>query len=151
MIKKVMTAALLLLLVGCGKPQSSNIELETVIDEMSRAVDMGQSVKKDMTVQSTAAKFGVSSDTISDGVVIYSTEGDRPDKIILLRAKSDDVVQDVEFALQTHMTETINAWEKNEPQRTKIDKSLMKTKDDCVILAIVNNADEIEKIFDKYI
>jgi outer membrane lipoprotein-sorting protein len=141
----------LMLLTGCGQKESSDVELAYVMEEITKEIDSRGYTLVNLSSQANAALFGLSSDKLSEGVAVYSKDSSEPDRIIIVRAKSKEEVQDVEFALQTHRTQLINAWTDDETQSEKLDDSLIKTRNDCIILAVASNTDKIEKIFDRYI
>lgn len=150
-MKKIFYILALILLAACSKPTARETPLYQVMSEIEAEVTVLQCVDEDLSNQKNAEKYGISSASIKDGIACYSTAEGISDKIILVRANKHEDIENIEKALSSQLTASAAAWNNNETESKKIEKALLKTKDDCVILAISDEIDKIERIFDKNI
>lgn len=148
-MKKLLYMAVILMLTGCSKPIAKETPISKVMEEISENVNISSPVEEDLTIQKNAEKFGISTQSIKDGIAYYTTSKDKSDKIIIVRASSQEEVENLEQALSAELTSSKKAWKENENESTKVENALFKTRDDCIILAINENIEEIEEIFDK--
>ncbi|MGN1317488.1 MAG: DUF4358 domain-containing protein [Lachnospirales bacterium] len=146
-MKKILFIILALIMTGCQKPSASEVPIEEVIKEIKTQIIMTNAVEENLKNQKSAEKYGISTNSIIDGISYYSTDNNKSDKVILVRAKNKDEIQNLERALESVLISTTASWEENEEESKKIEKALLKTKDDCVILAISDEVDKIENIF----
>lgn len=140
-----------LLLTGCQKPESKNPEVIDVINLIAKNVTIENGETKDLKQDKNAEEFGVATEDISEGIVYYSTVSDKVDKVILVKAASEDSIENIETALSAELIEITSFWENNDTENKKIEKHLLKTKDDYVILAIADEVEQIEMIFDRLV
>lgn len=150
-MKKILFILILTLLTACNKPTAKETPLTQVMQEIEQNISMPQYVDEDLTEQKNAEKYGISTDSLTEGFAIVSTADNTADKIIIVRAKEKSEVENLEKAIAAELTAITLAWENNETESKKIENALMKTKDDCIILAISDEFDKIERIFDKNI
>lgn len=148
-MKKIIFLLAFIVLAGCSKPSANERPISEVISVIKGEINMEESMEEDLSDQKNAEKYGISTNSITDGIAYYSTAEGKSDKVILVRASSQEEVENIEQALSSELTASTAAWENNEEESKKIEKGLLKTKDDCVILAISDEVDKIEKIFDE--
>lgn len=148
-MKKLIILFMLSFLTACTKPTAKETPLSEVMLEIKEAVSMSEAAEEDLSDQKSAEKLGISTQSINDGIAYYSTAESNSDKVILVRAKTKEDIEKLEQALSAELTATTSAWKDNDTESKKIENSLLKTKDDCVILAISDKIDKIEEIFDK--
>jgi lipoprotein len=148
-MKKFIYLFLLLALTGCNKPTANETPTSEIIEDIKSELNLTDAVEEDLTIQKNAEKYGISTNSIIDGNAYYSTSGNKSDKVILVRASSQSEVDNLEEALAAEKNASISAWKHIEGENEKTENSLLKTKDDCVILAICDKVDKIEEIFDK--
>ena len=148
-MKKITYISILLLLTGCFKPQAKETPISEIMSDIKANIEISMAVEENLKEQKSAEKYGLSSDIIKEGIAYYSTDENSSDKIIMVRAASDDDVENIENALSNHMTATKSAWKNNENESKKTENGLLKTKDDCILLSISSKNDIIEEIFVK--
>ncbi len=148
-MKKILYLLILSILAGCSKPKAAETPISEVMDIIKAEAGIESAAEENLSDQKNAEKYGISVNSITDGIAYYSTAQGKSDKVILVRAVSKEETENIEQALSSELTSVTAAWENNEEESKKIEKSLLKTKDDCVILAISDNIDKIEEIFDK--
>ncbi len=150
-MKKIFYILTLILLTGCSKPTAKETPISQVMNNIKSEISMAEGVEEDLSKQKNAEKYGISTTSITDGMAYFSTAEGNSDKIIIARAKEQKEVENIEKALSAELTAVTAAWKNNETESKKIEKALLKTKDDCIILAISDEIDKIERIFDKNI
>lgn len=148
-MKKIMLILALLSLTACMKPSAKETPLKEVMNEISKSIELENPVTEDLSEQKNSKKYGISTEAIVDGVAYYSTSEEKSDKIILVRAKTKEDIEKLEQALSAQLTAASSAWRDNPEESKKAENGVLKTKDDCVILAISDKTKEIEEIFDK--
>ncbi len=150
-MKKIYLILALILLTACSKPTAKETPILQVMNEITSEIEIPEISEEDLTDQKNAEKYGISTDSIIDGIACYSNADNNADKIIIVRAKEQKEIEGIEKALSAELTAAASAWEGNETESKKIEKAILKTKDDCIIMAISDKIEEIERIFDKNI
>lgn len=150
-MKKIFYVLALILLTACSKPTAKETPISQVMNEIKAEITIPESIEEDLLDQKNAEKYGISTNSITDGIACYSTADGNSDKIIIARAKEQKEIENIEKALAAELSAASAAWKNNETESKKIDDALIKTKDDCIILAISDEIDKIERIFDKNI
>ncbi|WP_250278686.1 DUF4358 domain-containing protein [[Clostridium] colinum] len=147
-MKKILLFIFCFLLIGCSKNELPNLSSEYILSVINKKITFENSVEEDLKQQSVAERYGISPNDIESGVVYYTKDEDKSDKIIIAKASSKDTVENIERALSTEIISVSDSWKHNEMEMSKIEKHILKTKDLYVIMAISNKAKEIENLFD---
>ena len=155
-MKKLFAPVIILLVFvmtipACQKNKSSGIAVSDVMARVEATAGFEDPLREDITMPETAEKYGISGQDVREGLVLESSEKNSADIVILVRAKNDDAVLKLERALAAKAAGLTNAFEKDSEQRDKIESSVLKTRDDYVILIVCGNPEDIEKIFDEMI
>nr|WP_317356514.1 DUF4358 domain-containing protein [uncultured Tyzzerella sp.] len=146
-MKKLILIIFIFLLTGCGK-KTANISSQYILDTINEEVTFDNAVEEDLKEQSVAERYGISPSDIEDGVVYYTRDEDKSDKIIIAKASSKDTVENIERALSSEIIGITDAWRDNEEEIGKIEKHIFKTIDIYIIMAISDNVKMIEEKFD---
>lgn len=148
-MKKFIFILLLILLTGCSKPQSADTPLSEVLEEIKVIAEFENTKTDDLKNQKAAAEYGIDPSAINEGYVYYTTDEDKADEIIIARASSQSEVENVEKAISAELNTKTEAWKNNERESEKLENHVMRTIDDCVILAIGDKAKEIDQVFNQ--
>lgn len=148
-MKKIILITALLCLLGCNAVKSKDIALSKILEEIKVVAEFDNGVTIDLKNQKNAAEYGIDSTAISEGYAYYSNNASVSDQIILVRAGSEKDVSDVEKAVSNELSVKKDAWKNNPVESKKIESCVLKTIDDCVILAIGDRANEIEAVFNQ--
>lgn len=151
MKKVVLFIFLIFLLAGCSKKESKNADISEVMDNIKSAVKLDKSKQEDITSLETAERYGLSPDDIEEGSVYYTSDENKSDKIILIKAKNKDAVENIEKALAAEIVGLNETWGSNDKEARKVENHLLKTRDDYIILAVSDDVEKIENIFDEKI
>ena len=148
-MKKFILILSLLLLTGCNKPRSRDIPISQVLEEIKVVAEFSNTQTGDLTNQKIAAQFGIDPTSISAGYVYYSTDEGTADEIIIVRAASQNEVENIEKALGGELSAKTEAWKNNETESDKIENHVMRTIGDCVLFAIGDRSAEIDQVFNQ--
>lgn len=148
-LKKFILILSLLLLTGCNKPRSRDIPISQVLEEIKVVAEFSNTQTGDLTNQKIAAQYGIDPTSISEGYVYYSTDEGTADEIIIVRAASQNEVENIEKALGGELSAKTEAWKNNETESDKIENHVMRTIGDCVLLAIGDRSAEIDQVFNQ--
>ncbi len=147
-MKKILIIIFCFLLIGCSKDNNTNISSQDILNNIIKEVSFNNSVQEDLKDQSVAERYGISPKNIENGIVYYTEDEDKSDRIIIVKAESKDTVENIERALSSEIVSISDSWKDNDLEMAKIEKHIFKTKDVYVIMAISDRSKEIEKIFD---
>lgn len=148
-LKKIILILCLLLLTGCNKPRSKDIPLSQVLEQIKVIAEFNNTQTEDLTNQKIAAQYGIDPTSISEGYVYYSTDEETADEIIIVRAASQNEVENIEKALNGELSAKTEAWKNNKTESDKIENHVMRTIGDCVLLAIGDRSAEIDQVFNQ--
>ena len=147
-MKKLLFFISFILLVGCSKDILPNISSEYILNNITNKVSFDNAIEENLKDQSVAERYGIAPKDIENGVVYYTKDEDKSDKIIIVKASSKDTIENIERALSSEIVGITDSWKENDQESKKIEKHIFKTKDVYVIMAISDKSKEIEKIFD---
>lgn len=147
-MKKLLFFISFILLVGCSKDILPNISSEYILNNITKKVSFDNAIEENLKDQSVAERYGIAPKDIENGVVYYTKDEDKSDKIIIVKASSKDTIENIERALSSEIVGITDSWKENDQESKKIEKHIFKTKDVYVIMAISDKSKEIEKIFD---
>lgn len=147
-MKRLLLLIFILLLTACSNDTLPNLSSEYILSVINKEVTFDNAVQENLKEQSVAERYGISPKNIENGVVYYTKDEDKSDKIIIVKASSKDTIESIERALSSEIVGISDSWKDNDKEMKKIEKHIFKTKDIYVIMAISNNAKKIEKIFD---
>ncbi|WP_317368178.1 DUF4358 domain-containing protein [uncultured Tyzzerella sp.] len=147
-MKKILLLIFVLLFTGCSNDTLPNISSEYILKKINEKITFDNSMQEDLKEQSIAERYGISPKDIESGVVYYTKDEDKSDKIIIAKASSKDTIENIERALSAEIIGVSDSWKANDKEMEKIEKHILKTKDVYVIMAISNDSKKIEKIFD---
>lgn len=150
-MKKIILIAIILALTACTKDKTETADISTkeLLSMLREDMNLENVKTEDITTLETAERYGISPDDVEEGYVYYTTNDTKADKLIILKAKDNDTLENVQRALSSEIVGLNDTWKNDETQRSKIENHLFKTKDKYVILAITENADNLEEKFDK--
>ena len=151
MKSKYLLLSLVLLLTACSKPESKGTPVADIMSQIQATTNFTSPVTEDLSNQKSAESIGISPDDISEGILYYSSDESKVDKVILVKAKKQDSIEPLENALGAEIIGLTDSWSNNDTESKKIEQHLLKTKDDYIILAVADNVDNIEKIFDSQV
>ena len=151
MKSKYLLLSLVLLLTACSKPESKGKPVADIMSQIQATTNFTSPVTEDLSNQKSAESIGISPDDISEGILYYSSDESKVDKVILVKAKKQDSIEPLENALGSEIIGLTDSWSNNDTESKKIEQHLLKTKDDYIILAVADNVDNIEKIFDSQV
>ena len=149
MYKKILIPVVLLLLFGCSIPENKDVSVEKVMDAITQSVTMPYMTEEYLDDPKTAERYGINSNSIDQGIVCRSTDKEYSDEVIIVEAAEKENVEELERAFAAEITGLTDAWAENDRETKKIDNNLLKTKGKYIILAVGNDTDKIEKIFDE--
>ena len=147
-MKKLLFFILFILLVGCSKDTLPNISSEFILNNITKKISFDNPIEENLKDQSVAERYGIAPKDIENGVVYYTQDEDKSDKIIIVKASSKDTIENIERALSSEIVGITDSWKENDQESKKIENHIFKTKDVYVIMAISDKSKEIEKIFD---
>ena len=148
-MKKILLLLMLVLsLMGCSKNKIKNVPVASIISNIEKNYPINNSIKEDLKQQDIAERYGISPDDIEEGVVYYTEDKDKADKIIIFKAKSKENIESLERAISSEIVGMSDSWKNNEIEAKKVDNHLFKTKETYVIYCVSDNAEKIVEIFD---
>lgn len=136
-------------LSGCAKDDVPNISSEYILSNITKVVSFENAKTENLKEQDIAERYGISPTDLENGVVYYSSNKDKSDKIIIIKAVSKDKLENIERALSAEIIGVTDSWKANERESKKIEKHILKTRDVYVMFSISDKNKEIEEAFDK--
>ena len=130
----------LIVLTGCNNVKAKNVPLSQVLEEIKVVAEFENPKTLDLKNQNIAADFGIDTSSISEGYVYYS-ENANADEVIILRAVSNEKLEEVEKAVAGELNGKVNAWKSNKIENEKLKNHIIRTIGDCVLLAIGDKGD----------
>lgn len=169
-MKKILSLTILVLsmfvFVGCGQ-QAPNVAVKDIVKDINgqiiedmKAAGVSEDMFKDgmvpgyMEVDLTLETPGPISELfnkedIEEGIVLQQMINLRSDLIIVIKAKDESKVADLETALEKVKEGQINTWEQYLPdQYEKVKNNIIKSKGKYLIYITYDNPEKIEEIFD---
>lgn len=135
------------MLTGCGTHSNKEMSLNSLTEQIKVVAEIDNATTENLTDQGIAGDYGISVKDIAEGYVIRPSDKNTVDEIIFVRAKNDDSIENIEKAIASELTSKTEAWKNDPNEKTKIDNHVMKTIDDCVLLAICEKSKEVEQVF----
>lgn len=147
----IMIAVIAMSLTSCTKNKSKDVSVENVMKELKSTANFKNGEEEDITDLDIAERYGISPNDVKEGTLYYSEDENSADKIVLVKAKEQDSVENIERALGNEVVGLTDAWEGNATESKKVEEHVLKTKDKFVILIVGDNAKKIEEKFDKLV
>src|SRR5690606_1078059 len=95
-------------------------------------------------------RLGIKSDDLEAGFVIAAMMNINSDEIILLQAKDDSKVEELEAALKKELEAQTSTWEQYLPdQYEKVKNNIIKTKGNYLIYITYEDPEALEAVFDE--
>lgn len=155
--KKLFTIILtFIIFTGCSLKSDDTKETVStgeIINKLSSVAGFNETVTENIKEIETASQLGISPGDIEEGFICTPTQppqSEIPDKIILVKAKDEASLENIEKALQSEMSGINSAWEEDTVNKEKIENHILKTKNNFVLLAITEEYDMLEKTFDNF-
>ena len=92
-MKKLLFFILFILLVGCSKDTLPNISSEFILNNITKKISFDNPIEENLKDQSVAERYGIAPKDIENGVVYYTEDEDKSDKIIIVKASSKDTIE----------------------------------------------------------
>ena len=146
-MRQLLALIFCLFLIGCSD-NLPDLSSEYILNEITKKVSFNGFEQEDLKEQSVAQKYGIAPKDIENGVVYYTKDKNKSDRVIIVKAKSKDTLENIERALSTEIVSLSDSWKDNKQEMKKIEDHIFKTKDIYVIMAITNKSKEVEKVFD---
>lgn len=141
-----------LALVGCDKKEFNDLSSQEILYNIERdasTISFDGFFKEDLTNESISTRYGISTADIEHGVLMYSSDETKNDKILIVKAKDEKALENIERAFASEIIQLSDALRENNEELKKVEECVFKTKGLYVIMGISEYPDEIELIFDK--
>ena len=151
-MKKIVWVSILsvLFLVSCTGKFDTKVEVSQIMETIKREVDLQNGVEEDIKSMDNAERYGLTLDDIEEGRIYYTKDAENPDKIMVIKAKNEDSMENIEKAMNAETIGLMDAW-KNTEQTKKVENHILKTRGRYVLLMIGDDAKRVESIFDRMI
>ena len=130
-MKKLLILVLIFLLTACSNNTLPDLSSEYILSVINEKVTFDNPVQEDMKEQSVAERYGISPKNIENGVVYYTEDEDKSDKIIIVKAASKDAVENIERALSSEIVGISDAWRDDANEMDKIEKHILNKRHLC--------------------
>lgn len=149
---KSLGAVLLLcaLTAGCSKPTVENTDVYGAVIEIGAETSLKEEEAENLKDIDAAERYGLNPSDIEEGYVITSSEEGKPDKIILAKGKDSASVENIEKGLSNVLINLTATYKDYPEESKKIENHLFKTRDRLTLLAVCDNIDKVEEIFDSF-
>lgn len=149
MIKKIVSLIIILtFMVGCNKKEIADLSSQNILDNILKEVTFKNAITEDLKEQSIAERYGIAPNDIQNGIIYYTSNEDKSDKIIIAKAIEKDKLEKIERAFTAEIVGITDAWTGSKSESKKIDNHITKTKDLYTIVCISDEAKKIIEIFD---
>lgn len=139
---------ILIIITGCGKSKVKNVSTNNILENIKSNYPFNNPIEENIKNQSVAERYGISPNDIEEGVVYYTSDNNKSDKIIIVKASSKSKLENIERAISSEIIGITDSWKENEEESKKIEKHVFKTKDLYVFACISDDSKSIEEIFD---
>ncbi len=153
-MKKILLICNLLIVVlifsSCAKKESTNVAVSDLMDRIKKEAAMKEPKEEDMKELKTAENYGISLDDVDEGKVLYSEDPKDADRIIVIKAKDESALQNIERAMTSQVISLSNTWGSNDKKEfEKVENHIVKSRGNYCIMIVSEKADEVKKIFDE--
>ncbi len=142
--------ALCLMLSACSKPTVENTDIYEGIVTLAAETGLGDETAEDLLNIDVAERYGLNPSDIEAGYVVTSSEKGKPDKIIMAKGKDTAAVESIEKSLSNVLINLGSTYKDYPEESKKIEEHLFKTRDRITLLAVCENTDKAEEIFNGF-
>lgn len=149
MIKLILLLVSLMSMTGCEKKEFNELSSQEILYNIEERVTLNKFFKEDLTKEEIATDYGIAPSDIEHGVLMYSSEEGKNDKILIVKAVDEKALENIERAFANEIIKLSDALRDNNNELKKVEECVFKTKGLYVMMAISDYPNEIEDIFDK--
>ena len=144
-----MISCFLVFFASCIKDNDiPDIAIRDIINMMEETADYSVPAEKNLLLGKTAVEYGISTDSIEEGIVYYDADPKNTSEIIIITAKDKDKAISIEQTLVSVKTDFVKALENDPSQIEKSRNIILRMTGKTCILILNDNAEELEKIFE---
>lgn len=150
-MKKICILLCALFLCSCAAKSHDDIKLSDIAGKVRETASFSEAREESLLDFAIAERYGISTADIEDGMVYYSGDAKNPDKVLLVKAKSRDRLENVERAASNTLVSMNDAWKHEKTEIKKIERAVLKTNGHFVYLVVADDPEKIVKAIDDYL
>lgn len=146
----LLTLLSLFIIAGCSQNQgtSKNPSVAEIRDQIAKSVDISE--LKEQREDDLATLYNIDAEDIEESVIYIAPTNLEADELTILKVKEGADVAEIKDRIGQRVEQQANSFKDYLPEEYDlIEKHVLKSKGNYILLAISEKADEIEDIFDK--
>lgn len=147
-LSMLLVLGMLALMSSC-RPHTS-VSSSEIVARLKNQVNLDGYKQENLTELAHAQKYGLSTKDVANGVCLHK-DGEKPDCLIVVKAKDRDSLENVERSLGNWLTLQSDSLVHDKEQTKRMEKALFKTYDTVVIVAVHDDVKAIEESFDAFV
>ncbi|MBC8590918.1 DUF4358 domain-containing protein [Wansuia hejianensis] len=148
----IMLVIIIFIITGCSSKNTidSNISFKDLETKIKGIANMSNMNVGDM--ESLESLYGINKDEIEDFIFYTSTTNIKADEIVVLKVKDSSKIDEIKAKISKRIDEQTMKFQDYLPEEYYlIEKHILKSKNDCILFVILEEAENVEKVFDKEI
>ena len=161
-MKKILSLAITFLcifaLVGCGKEEAKvpNVPVKDIVTAIEGEFDLEGLMEIDLTADEldemsklTLEGYGINPEDVEEGIIKFAMINLDARELIVLKAKDESKLAELQASLEKRVETQLQAFENYVPKNYEmVQNHLLKTKGNYIILAIGEDVEKIDEIFE---
>ncbi len=148
--KTALIAVIGIMLSACSKPVVENTSALEAITAVCEKAGFDTDGMRSLSDIDAAEECGINPNDIEEGYIVVSPEKGSPDKIILAKGRDIRSTENIEKSL-SNLLINLSATYRDDPDKSKkIEKHLFKTRDKMTLLAVCDDPEELEEVFNSF-
>ncbi|MCM1988743.1 DUF4358 domain-containing protein [Oceanirhabdus seepicola] len=161
-MKRILSLAIAFLcvfsLVGCGKEEAKvpNVPVKDIVTAIEGEFDLEGLMELDLTSEemdelskSMIEGYGINPEDVEEGIIKCAMINLDARELVILKAKDESKIPDLTAALEKRVETQLQAFENYVVKNYEmVENHLLKTKGNYIILAISEDVEKIDEIFE---
>ena len=149
----ILITAMLFIFSACSKTSSNEKskqpDVTAIKDEILKQIEFEQEDELvSATPENILLMYDLEVETFDSYSIFYAGSGGSADEIAIIKAKSKDDVSKIEDVMKKRVSDRIKAFQGYAPRESeKLKNSVIKVKNNYILLAICNDSDKVGQIF----
>ncbi len=146
----LLTSLCLLIMVGCsqGQGQAKNPSVAEIRDQIAASVDISELIEQEK--DELATLYNIDTADVDEAIVYIAPTNLQADELTIIKLKDGADVEEIKELIAQTVEQQANSFKDYLPEEYDlIEKHVLKSKGNYILLAISEKADKIEDIFDK--
>jgi len=140
----------LIITAGCSQNQgqTKNPSVAEIRDQIAKSVDISELIEQ--TEDDLTTLYNIDANDVEESIIYIAPTNLQADELTIIKVKDGANVSEIKDRIAQRVEQQANSFKDYLPEEYDlIEKHVLKSKGNYILLAISKKADEIEDIFDK--